>query len=166
MTESVLLPCPFCGALPQIVERKVDYTPPTSEWSFSFACAEGYSYACVNEKCPMKPATHPCPYGNLDMFAYNWNTRTPMPEQMPEFTPVPDTVTAQIAGGHYVEYTEDVRIPNPYKAPPMDDAIKAIKTAIVRFELLAVKPDREDVSAKVGAEELEQALSRLTKMEG
>lgn len=69
-----LLGCPFCGEQPEIIDREVDFTPP-SGMSFSYASAKGKSIACTNKMCGMQPATHPCPEENLFLFEKNWNMR-------------------------------------------------------------------------------------------
>lgn len=57
-----LLPCPFCGEYPEIVEIT------SEDWE-----GKKHSIACTSKDCTMQPSTYPsC---NATYSYYNWNHR-------------------------------------------------------------------------------------------
>ncbi len=61
---SELLPCPFCGCEPELIEYESD------------DCITLYVVACTNEDCNMTVDTGS--YGNQREATAEWNTRAPM----------------------------------------------------------------------------------------
>ena len=69
--DGTLLPCPFCGYLPEIMLMSETVGQPEHNT---------YSYACTNKMCGMQPKTYPCYIQSLPIFKLNWNQRPQPPE--------------------------------------------------------------------------------------